>query len=58
MNTIDGEEITDETIKALINREYMFYFKREDIPDIYATDSRFTLPVFNNLNKHFNVSFS
>lgn len=58
-NTVDGREVTEETIKAMINREYMFYFKREGVvPNIYRPERMFQMPTLNNINRKFNLNFS
>lgn len=58
MNTINGRDVTDETIKDMINREYMLYFKRqEQVADLYARESMFDLFTINNINKRFTVSY-
>jgi len=54
MNEVDGQEITEEAIKAMLNREYMVYFQREGVvADIYRPDGVFRRPVLNELNREF-----
>ena len=57
MHNINGNDVTDEKIKEMINREYMIYFKRERVADIYALDSPFEPLRINPLNKSFNINF-
>ena len=54
MNEVDGESITEETIKGMLNREYMVYFQREGrVADVYRPERGFRRPVLNSLNREF-----
>jgi hypothetical protein len=57
MHTINGGNITEESIKEMLNREYKIYFKRgdENSPPINIYDRRFSLFKMNELNKGFNI---
>ena len=57
MNTINGDDITDESIKTMINREYMFYFKRNEIPDIYDDGIISKLPFMSKFRRTFSLKY-
>ena len=55
LHLIDENEHNDERIKEMINREYMIYFEREKVADIYEEANPFSFR--NKLDKKFNINF-
>ena len=66
MNVIPDQEgnsdfsTSEETIKAMINREYQFYFKRSDEKvDLYRPSNAIIKRlVMNDVNRRFRVEFA